>query len=355
MSDTVSRFDAAVVIGRFQPFHEGHRLLLLEALELAPEVVVVIGSSYQARSARNPWTWEERARTICDSVAPAARERITVVPVRDYYDEKRWRARIERRVRERLGEERNSVVLVGHFEDRSSQCLRGFEGYTRRSLSKQLDVDASSLRDLYFGAPHGPLPRQGGGLSDQLTRALPESSLVLLTEFAATEDYARVASEWDALRRYRALWKAAPFDPIFVTVDSVVTCRNQVLLIRRGHHPGQGLLALPGGFVERDETALESALRELEEETRLELGGWSLDDILRDQAVFDHPNRSQRGRTITHAFRFDLGEMPLPPVQAADDAARAEWVSIGRLTSLEEQFFEDHFHILDRFLRLPID
>ncbi|MBN1610782.1 MAG: NUDIX domain-containing protein [Polyangiaceae bacterium] len=355
MSDTPSRFDAAVLIGRFQPFHEGHRSLLVQALELAPEVIVVVASSYQARSPRNPWTWEERARTIRDSVAAAARDRITAVPVRDYYDEKRWRAQIERRVRERLGEARKRVVLVGHFEGRSSKGLGGFVQYAMRSLPRQLDIDATSLRDLYFGAAEGGLPDGVVSLGDQFTRALPPSSLLLLQESAATEDYARVADEWASYRRYRALWKAAPFAPIFVTVDAVVTCRGQVLLIKRGHHPGKGLLGLPGGFVEPDETTLEAALRELEEETRLDLGGDSLDDVLRDRAVFDHPERSQRGRSITHAFHFDLGDGPPPPVQAGDDAAGVEWVDIDRLTSLEEQFVDDHFHILDRFLTLPID
>ena len=355
MSNTVPRFDAAVLIGRFQPFHEGHRSLLVQALELAPEVIVVIGSAHQARSPRDPWTWEERARTIHDAVPAPSRDRISAVPMRHYYDEKRWCAQIQRRVRERLGEERKSAVLVGHFEGRSGKCLGSFAQYTRRSVPRQWDIDASSLRDVYFSAAQGGLPRGGVGLSDQLTRALPQSSRRLLQEFAATEDYARVASEWEALRSYRALWKAAPFSPIFVTVDSVVTCRRQVLLVRRGHHPGKGLLALPGGFIEQEETALESALRELEEETHLDLGCCPPPEILREQAVFDHPERSQRGRSITHVFRFDLGDIPPPAVQAGDDAAGAGWVDIDRLTSLEEQFVEDHFHILDRFLRLLVD
>ena len=77
MSNTVPRFDAAVLIGRFQPFHEGHRSLLVQALELAPEVIVVIGSAHQARSPRDPWTWEERARTIHDAVPAPSMSLVT--------------------------------------------------------------------------------------------------------------------------------------------------------------------------------------------------------------------------------------------------------------------------------------
>ena len=67
-------------------------------------------------------------------------------------------------------------------------------------------------------------------------------------------------------------------------------------------------------------------------------------------AVFDHPDRSQRGRVITHAHYFDLGERALPAVEAGDDARSVEWVSIAEIAALEDQFHDDHFHMLDHFL-----
>jgi bifunctional NMN adenylyltransferase/nudix hydrolase len=73
---------------------------------------------------------------------------------------------------------------------------------------------------------------------------------------------------------------------------------------------------------------------------------------LKATAVFDHPDRSLRGRTITHAHYFDLGERKLPEVHADDDAQSAEWIPITQLASLEERFHDDHFHMLDYFLGL---
>ena len=61
---------------------------------------------------------------------------------------------------------------------------------------------------------------------------------------------------------------------------------------------------------------------------------------------------SQRGRTITHAHYFDLGNAPLPAVQADDDALQAEWIPVGQIAALEAEFFEDHFHMLDHFLQI---
>lgn len=54
----MNSFDAAVLIGRFQPFHNGHAALLAKALETAPRVIVVLGSAFAARNAKNPFGWE---------------------------------------------------------------------------------------------------------------------------------------------------------------------------------------------------------------------------------------------------------------------------------------------------------
>src|SRR5690606_25596211 len=132
--------------------------------------------------------------------------------------------------------------------------------------------------------------------------------------------HAALAQEWRMLRAYRQAWDKAPYPPVFVTVDAVVRCAGRILLIRRGQAPGLGLLALPGGFIVLRETAWRSALRELQEETRWPLSDDEMSHAHQGSAVFDHPDRSQRGRTITHAFYFDLRDRPLPEVHADDDA-----------------------------------
>lgn len=154
------------------------------------------------------------------------------------------------------------------------------------------------------------------------------------------------------LKKYKEAWSAAPYPPVFVTVDAVVRCANKVLLIKRGQPPGVGLHAVPGGFIEQRETAYQSAIRELREETRLDLPPATLKAALKGSAVFDHPDRSQRGRTITHAFYFDLGDGPPPNVQADDDAQSADWIDIDLIPKMEDQFHDDHFHMLDHFLGL---
>jgi bifunctional NMN adenylyltransferase/nudix hydrolase len=127
---------------------------------------------------------------------------------------------------------------------------------------------------------------------------------------------------------------------------------GHVLLVRRREQPGKGLLALPGGFIKQNEWLREAAIRELREETQISdakglISPAILGSFISDSAthVFDAPDRSIRGRTITHVFKFDCPERPqLFGVKGGDDAADASW---HRLADLDpRQFFEDHWFIL---------
>lgn len=347
-------FDAAVLVGRFQPFHNAHLALLGQALALAPRVFVALGSAYQARSPRNPWLWQERAAWIREAVAEGERDRLTFLPTRDYYDEPRWRARVVAGVREGLAGAVSGpprVTLVGHFKDATSYYLEGFGDWHLTRVSAQGTLSATALREEYFGMAQGDCAAHPAG---RLGPVVPASTAQFLAGFAGTSDYAYVQAEWLSLKRYQAAWSSAPFPPVFVTVDAVVTCGEHVLLIRRGHAPAKGQLALPGGFLDQNETTHQSALRELAEETGLGLGARGIPCTLVAKRPFDYPTRSQRGRTITHAFHFDVSTVELPEVRAGDDAAAAEWVERDRLLALEDQFFEDHLHILDTFLGLGV-
>jgi bifunctional NMN adenylyltransferase/nudix hydrolase len=61
--------------------------------------------------------------------------------------------------------------------------------------------------------------------------------------------------------------------------------------------------------------------------------------------VFDAPHRSQRGRTITHAFYFELEpNTQLPKARGGDDARHAFWLPLAELDP--EMLFEDHYFII---------
>jgi len=345
--------DVAVLVGRFQPLHDAHLALLTRALAIAARCVVVVGSAFQARTPRNPFTWNERAEMIRQALPASDRERVTIVPMRDYYDEARWVAAVREAVAALLPpEQAPRVSLVGHLKDATSHYLSAFPGWTLDSVDRLPGAGGTHLRDALFAAlpadPHTP-PAIDAALAALVDQA-PPSTIAFLRAWTALPFHAELAAEWRMLRRYRQAWNAAPHPPTFVTVDAVVQCAGRVLLVQRAKAPGRGLFAVPGGFIEPRETCWQSCLRELEEETHLKLLDTTMRRSLRSVTVFDHPDRSERGRTITHAHHFDLGDRELPDVRADDDAAAVQWMPVADIAAMEDRFFDDHFHMLDHFL-----
>lgn len=355
---TPAQPDVAVLIGRFQPFHAAHLALLQRALNLAPQCIVVIGSAYQARTPKNPFTWVERAEMIRLALNESDRDRVRFLPVRDHYDAARWERAVREGVQALVAGDakmanlaRPAITLLGHFKDATSEYLRGFPDWPLTPLERIAGADGTKLRDALFAGR----PEETEATLAAMVELAPASTLAFLRAWLQLPFAGELAQEWCMLQQYRQSWSVAPYPPVFVTVDAVVRCAARVLLIRRGQAPGRGLLAVPGGFIEQRETAYQSCLRELAEETQLKLLADTMRRCLRASAVFDHPDRSQRGRTISHAFFFDLGERELPQVQAGDDAESVQWLPVADIAGLEDQFHDDHFHMLDHFLGLTAD
>ncbi|WP_321995680.1 NUDIX hydrolase [Draconibacterium orientale] len=126
-----------------------------------------------------------------------------------------------------------------------------------------------------------------------------------------------------------------------LTVDAIVFVKSEttisVLLIERGREPFKNKWALPGGFVDLDETLEKACIRELEEETGLQV------EKMQQFRAYDAIDRDPRHRTISVVYSVQLaGKMP---VKGNDDAAQAKWFSIDDLPELAF----DHAEILNDF------
>ena len=114
-----------------------------------------------------------------------------------------------------------------------------------------------------------------------------------------------------------------------VTADCIVITKEpdpKVLLIERGDEPFKGCWAFPGGFMNMDETTEQCAIRELEEETGLQISD------VHQIGAYSKVDRDPRGRTITVAYLAIIDE-PIA-VTGQDDAANAEWWSVDALPPL---------------------
>jgi len=125
-----------------------------------------------------------------------------------------------------------------------------------------------------------------------------------------------------------------------LTVDCVVFGLDEVdlkvLLIQRGQPPFRGKWAIPGGFVQVDETLEEAARRELEEETGVR--GVFIEQLFTFGAV----DRDPRERVVSVAY-FALVNLRDHRIRAASDARNAAWFALDDVPSLAF----DHDEMLD--------
>lgn len=337
------KLDLIVFIGRFQPVHIGHLEVIQTALSQADKVLVLMGSSNQPRTSKNPWTYHERSDMLMESLAeinPSFAHRVHTVALRDQsYNDQKWAASVQQHVDDFIvgcGEvvKKTKVGLIGHSKDSSSYYLKMFPQWELIEHEMNEDVSATDLRRLMYE----------GKSNRFLAGVVPKHVLTVIERFKQSPEYAVLKREYDMVKSYKEAWKAAPYAPTFVTTDAVVVQSGHILLIQRDAAPGEGLVALPGGFLNQEEWIEDGMLRELREETKLKVPAPVLKGSIKHREVYDRPDRSLRGRTITHAFLIELPSGPLPSVKGSDDARKAFWLPISDLK--EDECFEDHYHII---------
>jgi bifunctional NMN adenylyltransferase/nudix hydrolase len=182
-------------------------------------------------------------------------------------------------------------------------------------------------------------------------------NLILDLIFKYQRKFVQLAEEYQFIEDYKKQWASSPYPPVFVTADSLVLFKNHILVIRRKHYPGKDLYALPGGFINQTETLLDAAIRELKEETQIDIDENVLASSCKDVFTVDNPYRDERGRIITFVHFFDfnkhsaiLQRNDFPAVKANDDANDVFWLSLSNLDFYEGIFYADHYSIIKHMI-----
>lgn len=342
------KYDVVVYIGRFQPVHNGHVEVLRNAAKLAHRVVVVVGSADRPRTYKNPFFFQERKAMLHGAIkefrlADEYDTAFTVVPNIDtIYDDTAWMVRIQDIVAKNSypGEK---IGIIGHVKDSTSEYLNWFPQWEFIGQDLVEPLDATQIRDLYFRENFN---------QNFIASVVPPSVLHFMSGFNGGLEFEQIVRERQFLAKHQKMWAAAPYTPTFQTADSVVVQAGHILLIRRRAEPGKGLWALPGGYLDaaKDKTIFDAAIRELIEETGIKVPEKVLRGSVKNSKVFDAIGRSERGRIITQAFYIGLldGEWNLPKVKGSDDAEKAQWVPLHKLSSVD--MFEDHIDIINYFI-----
>jgi bifunctional NMN adenylyltransferase/nudix hydrolase len=358
----------AVVIGRFQPVHRFHVETLLNRAVQYDSGLVLLGSSLKTRDEKNPLRWELRRDLILSACGEIWGKTVSdlaslaFAPIKDYpYSNNRWVFQVQKTVDEHLARLRAlsgedwEPVLVGVDKDDTTFYLKFFPQWKNDVFAPAVEsanVSATDIRKAMFE-----------GNWSSVSRILPPTVQSQLVKWLASAEGRRISQEYAAAQKsslvlaYRDAsgnLAEAPFAPTFHTTDNVVMWRGHVLLIRRRAHPGKGLWALPGGFLEKKEWIKDGAVRELTEETHIQFfmkGSRRRlhisPDWCKNSHVFDHPGRSLRGRTITTAYHWVIPDEFEVVIRRDDDADKVKWFPLyDVLDKMNYELFEDHQSIV---------
>lgn len=336
-----------VFIGRFSPFHNGHAGVLSRALLSSSDVLVLIGSSGQARSIKNPFTYYERKEMIeawYNENSRAGFGRLWILPSVDYpYNDQKWVREIQTTVLElkKSLEYKYKTKypakskLTGANRDNSCYYLDIFGGFFDLDLVQDvscgLSLSATEVRTSLFEK------------NSKWYNMVPTTT----ARFLNTMNHAvvdKLVAEYEYVKKYKDSWKSAPFPPTFMCVDACVVQSGHVLVVERKGFPGDGLWALPGGFLGQEERLVDAAIRELQEETDIEMAPAQLYGSIKSMQVFDDPGRSTRGRTLTACYLLKLQDSKkLPKVRPQlEEVSKVLWVPIAEAQSKTEMWYEDH-------------
>jgi bifunctional NMN adenylyltransferase/nudix hydrolase len=339
------RYKVAVLIGRFEPFHNGHLANALQALDIADHLQILIGSSFQPRTPKNPFRFHERQEMVNNAIMfERHRAPISINPLPDFkYSNNSWISYVQTTVAKEHPDVNDAdICILGYDKDESSWYNHAFpewafiplEGFVEYG---SMPIDATKIRELYFE-----------GHIDYLIGAIPRPVFDFLSSFKKLDAYKDMVEEYKFYKNYHKAWESAPFVPVFQTTDAVVVQGGHILLIQRGYSPGKGLWALPGGFINPKERLVDCVIRELVEETKIKVPEIVLRKGITYNEVFDHPDRDLRGRTITSAYLIELdgGNGELPRVKGSDDAKKAKWFKLSEVEEMGEVMYGDHAHII---------
>lgn len=339
------KFDYCIAIGRYQPFHKNHKSMIDHAMTRADKVIVLFGTANRPRTIKNPFTVDER-QSMVESSFPRKLDRLLFGALNDCtYNDQRWAMGVQNTIDDIImadGKDPDDVniCITGNKEDFTSWYIDMFPQWDYiepKGLNKEIQhVHASNIRDAMFGDL---------AFFSDIEHVMPEEVCDYIKQFIIqNKAWGVLRKEYEYIQKYKKSWEAAPYAPTFVTTDAVVIQSGHILLVKRRAEPGKGLWALPGGFLDRNETVESGMLRELLEETKIKVPLAVLKGSIKKRAVYDHVERSLRGRTITNAFLIELPSGKLPRVKGSDDAEKAKWIPIAALDS--NYMFEDHYDII---------
>ena len=371
-----------VYIGRFQPFHKGHKAIVdltVKMMKPGDTFTIIIGSADQQETERNPLSASQRKEMLSTELEGYP---VTILTINDSpYNYDLW---IERLCAKMLGFKSathedflekqedfikgfSNICIVGmenveEYIDRITKYYTyaptehfnlGINSHVFSELDTQASVHGSSIRTLACSEDRDHLENFYSVIKDLVDEKVlaylktVNFPLIVYNAYIKGMDYAKLTG--------------CKYNSCFMTVDNIVFDKflDQVLLIKRKDN---GKLAIPGGFAEPYMNMKDNALRELEEETSitakmLKDAFVKIDEL--EPTLIDAPYRDPRS---SHKCNFvsavyvwqskvDALKNFIPYVKAGDDAVDTVWLSKEECEDLPAwRFHADHKKIICKLL-----
>lgn len=143
-----------------------------------------------------------------------------------------------------------------------------------------------------------------------------------------------------------------PNRPI-IGVGAVIICNGKILLEKRKGEPGRGKWTIPGGLVELGESAEQTVIREVREETNLEVEKPELIDVVNNVIVDENDEIKYHFVIVDYFVKLEGGTL-----KAEDDAEELRWLPLDKvenydLTKSFREFFRRNRQILEKLNSCP--
>lgn len=351
---TSKKYDLLVLIGRFQPLHNGHLEIIKDAISKTKNLLIIVGSAGEPSTVKNPWSYDVRYQILNDVVMRLMDKDqfLFIRKNRDYLDDNDWISSTKKIIKETqltisgytgygVGTKDIKTGIIGCDKDHSTWYLKAFPDYELELIEQHSDIDATSIRKHLFN--HNEIPSDKVPYNP-LYLDLPNLDM-LRKEFFYYQDYQK---------------KNPPVDDQGymlpkLTADNIILRNGKILLVERKNCPGEGKLALPGGFVDPGETFKQAADRELLEEVGLKAPNHA--DIY---FPADKPGRSLRGNIISMVYCYYKMAIDLTSLKVQEtEVKRFVWMDLLDIVNdpyyMSRMFFDDHWHLIEKYYKLSTE
>ena len=179
-------YDILVFIGRFSPFHDAHLAIIEHACTIASEVVVIIGSTNNERTLKNPFTGDERENMILRALSDEQKDKVIIEQNYDTpEDDEAWVFR----TKELVGLKKikcMKIGLIGHEKDVSSAYLKWFPEWDFIDVDAFPMLHATDIRNIFFTENFDPM---------DFANNVPISTFEFLLSFSQTPEYTKLLQQ----------------------------------------------------------------------------------------------------------------------------------------------------------------